>query len=92
MLELNQVKASAAYESSNAQLIWKEKQKTAALRALELANKSYKEGMLGITERLSAETEVQIAELEYLQAIYDQRQATLDCYKATGSLTLNNIR
>ena len=48
--------------------------------------------MLGITERLSAETEVQIAELEYLQAIYDQRQATLDCYKATGSLTLNNIR
>jgi outer membrane protein TolC len=92
LLQLNQVKADASYDASNAQLIWKKNQKTAAIKALELARKSYNEGMISITELLAAETEVQNAELEYLQAIFNQRQATLECYKATGSLTLNNLK
>jgi outer membrane protein TolC len=60
--------------------------------ALDLAQKSYKEGMINITERLATETEMQNAELEYLQAVFAQRQSVLECYKATGDLTLSNIR
>lgn len=60
--------------------------------ALDLAQKSYNEGMINITERLAAETEVQNAELEYLQAIFMQRQSAIDCYKAIGELILSNIR
>ena len=64
----------------------------AARRALELAQKSYNEGMINITERLATETELQNADLEYLQAIFAQRQAALECYKANGNLVLSNIR
>lgn len=92
LLQLNQVKANASYDAANAQLIWKKNQKSAAIKASELARKSYNEGMISITELLAAETEVQNAELEYLQFIFNQRQATLECYKATGSLTLNNLK
>jgi outer membrane protein TolC len=60
--------------------------------ALDLAQKSYNEGIINITERLATETEMQNAELEYLQAVFAQRQAALDCYKATGNLVLSNIR
>ncbi len=60
--------------------------------ALQLAQKAYNEGMINITERLATETEAQNSELEYLQAVFTQRQAVLECYKANGDLTLENIQ
>ena len=60
--------------------------------ALELAQKSYIEGLINITERLTMETEMQNAELEYLQAVFAQRQSALECYKAKGDLTMTNIQ
>ena len=60
--------------------------------ALELAQKSYNEGMINITERLATETEMQNAELEYLQSVFTQRQSVIECYKATGDLVLSNIQ
>lgn len=92
LLELNQVKVTSAYDAGIAQVAYKQKQTEAARKALQLAEKSYNEGMLNITERLAAETEVQNAELEYLQSIFAERQAALECYKATGSLSLTNIQ
>lgn len=92
LLELNQIKVSTNYQASISQVKYKEKQRVAAQMALELAQKSYNEGMINITERLATETELQNAELEYLQSVFAQRQSVLECYKATGSLTLSNIR
>ncbi len=92
LLQLNQVKAQTTYQVSISQITFKEKQRLAARMALELAEKSYKQGMITITERLATETEMQNTELEYLQAIFAQRQSALDCYKATGKLALANIR
>jgi outer membrane protein TolC len=92
LLELNQIKVSTNYQASTAQVIFKNKQRIAARMALELAQKSYKEGMINITERLATETEMQNAELEYLQSVFAQRQSVLECYKATGDLILSNIR
>ncbi len=92
LLRLNQTKAKMTYESSVAQVVFKEKQRQAARMALQLAQKSYDEGMINITERLAAETEMQNADLEFFQAVFAQRQAALDCYKATGSLVLANIK
>jgi outer membrane protein TolC len=91
LLELNQIKVSTNYQASIAQVNYKDKQRIAARMALELAQKSYNEGMINITERLATETEMQNAELEYLQAIFAQRQSVLECYKATGDLVLSNI-
>lgn len=92
LLQLNQSKANTNYTASVAQVEFKEKQLRAARMALDLARKSYNEGVLNITERLAAETDMQISELEYLQAVFAQRQSALECYKATGDLTLSNIR
>lgn len=92
LLKLNQIKVSTNYKASLSQVAYKEKQRQAARMALELAEKSYNEGMINITERLAAETEMQSVELEYFQAIFVQRQSALDCYKATGSLILSNIQ
>ena len=92
LLQLNQTKVTTTYQASISQVAYKDKQRTAARMALDLAQKSYNEGIINITERLATETEMQNAELEYLQAVFAQRQAALECYKATGSLVLSNIR
>lgn len=92
LLELNKIKVLTNYHASIAQVTYKNKQRIAASMALDLAQKSYKEGMINITERLATETEMQNAELEYLQSVFAQRQSVLDCYKATGDLMLSNIR
>jgi len=92
LLELNQIKTSTNYQASTDQVRYKNKQCVAALMALDLAQKSYKEGMITITERLATETEMLNAELEYLQSVFTQRQSVLECYKATGDLILSNIR
>jgi outer membrane protein TolC len=92
LLQLNQTKVRTNYQAALTQVAYKYKQRQAARMALELARKSYNEGMINITERLATETEMQNSELEYLQAIFAQRQSTLECYKATGNLELSNIR
>jgi len=92
LLQLNQTNVTTNYQSTTSQVKYKDKQRQAAKRALELAQKTYNEGMINITERLAAETEMQNAELEYFQAVFAQRQSVLKCYKATGALTLSNIR
>jgi len=92
LLELNQIKANSNYQSSISQVAFKDKQRMAAQKALELAQKSYSEGLINITERLATETEMQTVELEYLQAVFAQRQAALDCVKAVGGLTVFNIK
>lgn len=92
LLQLNQTKVTTNYQASVSQVAYKEKQRTAARMALDLAQKSYNEGIINITERLATETEMQNAELEYLQSVFAQRQAALECYKATGGLVLSNIR
>ena len=92
LLELNLIKVTGDYKSACIQLIYKDKQRQAASKALDMARKSYKEGYINITERLAMETEVQNAELEYLQSVFAQRQTALECYKAKGDLNLLNIR
>lgn len=92
LLELNQIKVSTNYRASLDHVAYKDKQRIAARMALELAQKSYSEGMINITERLATETEMQNAELEYLQSVFAEHQSALECYKATGDLNLSNIR
>jgi len=92
LLQLNQTKVTTDYQAAIAQVSFKEKQRQAARMALDLARKSYNQGMINITERLAAETDMQTAELEFLQAVFAQRQAAIECYKATGDLVLSNIR
>jgi outer membrane protein TolC len=91
LLELNHLKTTTTYQASLEQVAYKNTQRQTAQRALELAQKSYTAGLINITERLAVENEVQQAEMEYLHAVFAQRQAALECYKATGDLNVANV-
>ena len=68
------------------------KKKGSASKGLEIAISQYEQGLGSITERVAAETDMQMAQMDYIQAIYKQRMATLNLLEATGKLTLENIK
>ena len=86
MLNLNLQKAKVDMQVSAQQLILKEKQIDYGKSNLELAIKGYREGLVTIIERIQEETEYQKMQLEYIQAIYNQRQNAVEYLKAMGNL------
>ena len=91
-LELFEKKAKIDFNVKNQQILLKEKEKEVASNTLNLAIKSYQEGLIDISERLLAETDHQTAVLEYYKMIALQRKAALELLIATGSLNLNNLK
>ncbi len=91
-LELYEKKAKIDFNVKNQQILLKEKEKEVAFNTLDLAIKSYKEGLIDISERLLAETDYQTTVLEYYKMIALQRKAALELLIATGSLNVNNLK
>ncbi len=91
-LELFEKKARIDFNVKNQQILLKEKEKEVAFNTLNLAIKSYQEGLISISERLEAETDYQNAVLEYYKMIAMQRKAALELLIATGSLNLTNLK
>jgi len=91
-LKLFEKKARIDFNVKNQQILLKKKEKEVAFNTLNLAIKSYKEGLIDISERLVAETDYQKAVLEYYKTIALQRKAALELMIATGSLNLNNLK
>mgnify|MGYP002423937296 CR=1 FL=1 len=50
------------------------------------AEKQYKLGLIGVTERISAETDIYEASLNKVQTLINQRQAALESYAAAQPL------
>lgn len=86
MLNLNLQKAKVDLQVSSQQLQIKEKQLDYGKSNLEMAIKGYREGLATITERIQEETEYQKMQLEYIQALYNQRQNAVEYMKAMGNL------
>lgn len=90
-LELYAKKIHIDFEVKNKQIALKEKEMTVAKNTLNLAIKSYREGLITISERLEAEIGYQMAVLEYYKMISMQRRAALELLLSSGSLNLNNL-
>ena len=90
-LQLFEQKVKIDFSVRNKQLMLKEKEKEVASNALELAIKSYEEGLIDISERLEAEIFFQEATLAYYLSIAQQRQSALDVLSAKGKLDMNHI-
>ena len=90
-LELFEKKAIIDFEVKNQQILFNEKEKEVAYNTLNLAIKSYQEGLITISERLEAETDHQEAVLEYYKMIALQRKAALELLISKGSLTMENL-
>jgi len=90
-LELFAQKVKIEYEVKNQQILLKEKERTVAYNTLNLAVKSYREGLISISDRLEAEVDYQEAIFDYYKIIVLQRKAALELLTSTGSLTLTNL-
>ena len=87
-LNLNLAKSKEDLSTTNRQVALAREKKTDAAEGLEITVKGYQVGLNSITERLAAESDMQKAELELLQAIYEQRMASLKLIDATGQLSV----
>ena len=90
-LELFEKKVQIDFSVKSKQLVLKQKEKEVASNALNLAIKSYEQGLIDISERLEAEVNYQEAALAYYMSIARQRQSALDVLSAKGSLDINHI-
>jgi len=91
LMNLNLSKTLVDYNVSLEQLELKHEVKEEAKHYLRISIKEYREGLIKISERLEAETELQQSELEYLRAIQNQRQMTLNLLEATGKLNIKHM-
>lgn len=90
-LQLFEKKVKIDFSVKNKQLLIKQKEKEVASNSLNLAIKSYEQGLIDISERLAAEVNFQEAALAYYLSIAKQRQSALDVLSSKGSLDINHI-
>ncbi len=90
-LQLFEKKVQIDFSVKTKQLMLKQKEKEVASNALNLAIKSYEQGLIDISERLAAEVNYQEAALSYYLSIAKQRQSALDVLSSKGSLDINHI-
>jgi NodT family efflux transporter outer membrane factor (OMF) lipoprotein len=79
----------ASIRSQNARISRLQSAVTAAKRAFETADTLYRQGLTGLTERLTAETEWRLAELELAEAQEAAGVAVVRLYKALGAPSID---
>jgi outer membrane protein TolC len=85
-------KAKLNTELTNQLIVVAQKRVATAEKGLKLCIKEYEQGLISISERIEGETDYQKAQLEYIQAVYDQRIASIELLQATGNLTKETIQ
>lgn len=86
LLNLNLQKTKVELQTAADLVELKSKQKDYATIMLNLAMKSYSQGLISITERLQEENAYEQSMLDHTQAVYSQRQAAINFLMATGDL------
>jgi outer membrane protein TolC len=76
----------ARYETLLRQIDLADQREKVASNNLTMAEKQYKAGLINVTERLSAETDMYQSRLNKINTLIEERQAALDTYAATGTL------
>ncbi|WP_189362154.1 TolC family protein [Algibacter mikhailovii] len=90
-LSLFAKKMQVDFEVKNQQLFYKEQEMIVAENSLNIAIKSYHQGLISISDLLETETEYQTASLNYYTFIVQQRMAALDLLISTGSLHIEHL-
>ncbi|HVI48239.1 MAG TPA: TolC family protein [Chitinophaga sp.] len=90
-LTLNQANNQSNYDIANAQIALKKKEKEMANNALVQAEKEFRYGMSKSTQLIEAENDLEAAELEYQNAIFNQRRAAVEVMRSTQELDINKL-
>jgi len=86
-LDLQLKKNKIEYENMLLQISIAKQREIVAKNNNEIAAKQYKAGLIGITERLTAENDIYKESLNKIETIIKQRQAAIETYQSAGSLT-----
>lgn len=90
-LDLNLQKTEIEVQISESQLTEKNKALEIARNAMRQASEEFKLGLIKSTQLIEAENDLQQTEMEYTQAIFNQRRASVNYLKAGGNLTIEKI-
>ncbi|NAW51621.1 TolC family protein [Elizabethkingia argentiflava] len=90
-LTLNLANNQSNYDIANAQIALKQKQKEIAHKALIQAEKEFRYGMIKSTQLIEAENDLEMAELDYQNAIFNQRRAAVELMKSTRELDVTKL-
>ncbi|WP_143310027.1 TolC family protein [Chitinophaga vietnamensis] len=90
-LTLNQANNQSNYDIANAQIALKKKQKEMAGDALVTAEKEFRYGLSKSTQLIEAENDLEAAELDYQNAIFNQRRAAIELMRSTQELDVSKL-
>nr|WP_295865744.1 TolC family protein [uncultured Chitinophaga sp.] len=90
-LTLNQANNQSNYNIANSQIALKKKEKEMANNALVQAEKEFRYGMSKSTELIAAENDLEAAELDYQNAIFNQRRAAVELMRSTQELDITKL-
>lgn len=90
-LTLNQANNQSNYNIANSQIALKKKEKEMATNALVQAEKEFRYGMSKSTQLIEAENDLEAAELDYQNAIFNQRRAAVEVMRSTQELDISKL-
>lgn len=90
-LTLNLANNQSNYDIAYAQIALKKKQKELAQNALVQAEKEFRYGMAKSMQLIEAENDLEAAELDYQNAIFNQRRAAIELMKSTQELDVTKL-
>ncbi|ASW73125.1 ABC transporter permease [Chryseobacterium piperi] len=90
-LTLNLANNQTNYDIATAQITLKSKEKELAKNALVQAEKEFRYGMSKSSQLIEAESDLEMAELEYQNAIFNQRRAGIELMRSTQELDIAKL-
>lgn len=90
-LTLNLANNQTNYDIASAQITLKAKEKELAKNALVQAEKEFRYGMSKSSQLIDAENDLEVAELEYQNAIFNQRRAGIELMRSTQELDITKF-
>lgn len=90
-LTLNKANNQSGYDIANAQIALKKKQKELARQTLVQAEKEFRYGMAKSIQLVEAENDLETAELEYQNAVFNQRRAAIELMRSTQELEVTKL-
>lgn len=91
LIQLDVEKSAAEYHLANKQLAVGEQRLETVRKALAIAQKEFRVGLIKPAERIGAETDFQQAALAYYQGVFNQRRAAYQFLMATGRLDIDQL-
>ncbi|MBB6370499.1 TolC family protein [Chryseobacterium shigense] len=90
-LTLNLANNQTNYNIATAQITLKAKEKELAKNALIQAEKEFRYGMSKSSQLIDAENDLEAAELEYQNALFNQRRAGIELMRSTQELDITKL-